>query len=97
VPVVELAWERSESDGRIVLNVDGRASGELTWRRDGPGVVVVDHTFVEPALRGRGYALKLVEELVRWAREDGLRIEPDCWYVRRVLEADAALAELIAS
>jgi predicted GNAT family acetyltransferase len=95
--MVELGWEHRESDGRLVLKVDGAAAGELTYTRGEPGVIVADHTYVDPIHRGRGYAQQLVDELVRWARRDGLKIEPACWYVRQQLEADPALIDLIAA
>lgn len=94
--MVELVWEHRESDGRLVLKVDGAAAGELTYTRRDATVIVADHTYVEPRLRGRGHAQQLVDELVRWARQDGLAIDPTCWYVRQQLEADPALRDLFA-
>ena len=94
--MVELDWEHGDLGGRLVLRVDGEISGELTYTRDRVDVIVADHTFVEPSLRGRGYANRLVDELVRWVRAEGSKIEPTCWYVRQVLAADPALADLIA-
>uniref|UniRef100_A0A7J3ZL60 N-acetyltransferase n=1 Tax=Fervidicoccus fontis TaxID=683846 RepID=A0A7J3ZL60_9CREN len=37
-------------------------------------------TYVPPELRGRGIARLLVEEAIRYAREQGLKIEPVCSY-----------------
>jgi uncharacterized protein len=52
----------------------------LTWRALGP-LRIAEHTFVPPAMRGRGVAQRLVEALVADAREQGFRIEPRCSYV----------------
>ena len=38
-------------------------------------------TFVPPADRGRGLGGELVQAGVTFAREQGLRIIPTCWYV----------------
>ncbi|MGA0558109.1 GNAT family N-acetyltransferase [Larkinella sp. VNQ87] len=38
-----------------------------------PGFVEIKRMFVVPAFRGQGLALQLLEELERWAKEDGFR------------------------
>lgn len=88
--------EGSGENGRFVLKVDGREAGELTFVSDGPGTVVADHTFVQPALRGRGHARTLVDALVTWARAEELKIVPTCWYVREVMSAEPELRPLLA-
>ncbi|MCL4185293.1 MAG: N-acetyltransferase [Burkholderiaceae bacterium] len=77
---------RHESTGRrgaFVIERDGRRVAELTYARD-DGVAVVDHTWVEPALRGGKAARRLVEALVLWARAERIRLVPVCSYVRAV-------------
>jgi len=52
-----------------------------------PGGRTIDfsHTYVPPALRGRGIAEKLVRSGLAWAREQGYEIQASCWYVQRFL------------
>lgn len=40
------------------------------------------HTFVHPALEGRGIAAQLVQAALAWAQAEGLRVDPVCSYVR---------------
>ena len=47
---------------------DGRRVAELTYRMNGE-TAVVDHTWVEPSLRGAKLAPTLVQAVVAWARE----------------------------
>jgi len=51
------------------------------YRIDGP-IMHMHHTAVHPALEGRGIAAQLVQTALRWAREQGLRVNPSCSYVR---------------
>jgi predicted GNAT family acetyltransferase len=44
-------------------------------------VVVMDHTRVPPAARGQGIAAALVETALRWARDEGFAVVPQCSYV----------------
>jgi hypothetical protein len=63
---------------------DGKRIAELTYRESGADAVV-DHTWVDPAMRGGGDARRLVDALVAWARQGQRRIVPVCSYVRAVI------------
>jgi len=66
--------------GRYVYAMDGDEA-ELTFVRASDSEIVVDHTFVPPAWRGRGIAEKLVRHVVEEARIHGFKIRPVCPYV----------------
>jgi predicted GNAT family acetyltransferase len=44
------------------------------------GVMELIETYVPPNLRGRGLAEKLVDEAIKYAEENNLKIEPVCSY-----------------
>ncbi|AIF42485.1 GNAT family N-acetyltransferase [Virgibacillus sp. SK37] len=48
--------------------------------------IIVDHTVVSEELQGQGVAGQLVERLVQYAREEGLKIKPLCSYAQKKLE-----------
>ncbi|AMC93780.1 GNAT family acetyltransferase [Erysipelothrix larvae] len=70
---------------RIVLFDDAREIGEITWI-EGEGVITIDHTFVNPDYRGQGLAKDLLDASVEMARAKGLKIIPQCPYVKREFE-----------
>jgi predicted GNAT family acetyltransferase len=47
---------------------------------------VVDHTWVDPKLRGGRLAPNLVAAAVDWARRENRKISPACSYVRMVMD-----------
>jgi uncharacterized protein len=53
----------------------------LAYAPSGAGVLELYSTYVPPAERGRGIGAQLVKAAVAFAREEGLRIIPTCWYV----------------
>lgn len=53
----------------------------ITWKNGGENIIVVDHTIVDPSLRGKGVAGKLLQKVVTMAREENLKIVPVCSYV----------------
>ncbi len=44
------------------------------------GVVVVDHTYVDPSLRGQGIASQLMHEVSRHAKSNGFKVVATCPY-----------------
>lgn len=68
---------------------------EITFEERGDGYLVVDHTFTDTSLRGRGIARKLVERVADYAREKGLKLRATCPYARKVL-AEAAFRDVYA-
>jgi len=87
--------EITKGEGRIDLVVDGRAMGQIVYRRLDDTIIIIDSTDIDPALKGQGLGRRLVEAVVALAREEGHRIRPDCPFARRVLEGDPAYADLL--
>lgn len=48
-------------------------------------VIDFKNTYVPFALRGQGFAEKLVEAGLAWAKEQGYQITASCWYVDKFL------------
>ncbi len=64
----------------FVYEKDGKTLGEITWTLLGD-VMVMDHTFVSPSLRGQGVAKQLLDRSANFAREKGYKMEAVCSYV----------------
>jgi predicted GNAT family acetyltransferase len=67
------------------LVVEDGAESVLEYVPSGPSTVSFVHTFVPPALRGRGIAEQLVAAGLAWARAQGLRVIASCSYVAAYL------------
>lgn len=52
----------------------------ITFKNGGNNVIIIDHTLVDPSLRGQGVANKLLAAVVKMAREENLKIVPVCSY-----------------
>ncbi|MBI2764408.1 MAG: N-acetyltransferase [Chloroflexi bacterium] len=74
----------------------GGQTAELAYRVDG-GRIVLIHTGVPAALEGHGIAGRLAKFALDDARARGLRVVPQCPYVRAYLEKHPEYADLVAS
>jgi len=52
----------------------------ITFYYKEESVIVINHTFVSPELRGQAIAGKLLNKVVEFAKENGLLIIPVCSY-----------------
>ncbi|MFS0672212.1 GNAT family N-acetyltransferase [Ornithinibacillus sp. 179-J 7C1 HS] len=61
-------------------------SAEITFQKDAIGNLVVDHTFVSDELRGQGVAGQLVDEVITFAKQKGIKLVPECPYVKKYID-----------
>ena len=83
MPQSEYAIEREEgpTKGRYSLRLDG-LEAEMTYSRAGEDLVIIDHTEVPDAFRGRGVGQALVTRGVEDARREGKKVIPLCPYAK---------------
>jgi predicted GNAT family acetyltransferase len=67
----------------------------LAYTSARPGVLELYSTYVPAADRGKGVAGRLVEAALAYARNEGLRIIPSCWYVAQWIRQHPEHADLL--
>ena len=75
-----------ESDRIHARDDAGRLVAEITFPMVRPGVYCIDHTFVDPSLRGQGMADRLVRAALEQIRANGGRAVATCSYAAAWLE-----------
>lgn len=88
--------EETAARGAFHIHHNGKQVGEMTYSRTNPSLVVVDHTYVDPSLRGQGLAQQLQDALVAWARETNTKIVPVCSYVKLQFQHDPDIRDVLA-
>ena len=86
--------EHDRSGSRFVTHVDKRLC-VADYRVDGR-VMTMHHTYVPPALEGRGIAATLVGAALTHARDQGLLVRPTCSYVARYMQRHPETLDLLA-
>ncbi|KQV83761.1 GNAT family N-acetyltransferase [Rhizobium sp. Root1220] len=74
---MEIRNEEHTSGGRYTADLDGHVA-EMTYSRASPKLVIIDHTGVPDALRGKGVGQALAQHAVDEARNGGWKIFPLC-------------------
>lgn len=80
--------EENGGEGMIRLYVDGdsrEAMGELFYVLKSENRLSINHTEVNPSLRGQGAGQQLVDRAVAEARKKEYRVIPLCPYARKVM------------
>ncbi|HEX8250274.1 MAG TPA: GNAT family N-acetyltransferase [Pyrinomonadaceae bacterium] len=72
--------------GAFFIEENGEWVAEMTYSREGTRKIVIDHTEVSDALKGKGIGKYLVAAAVQYARKNNLLIKPTCPFVKSVLE-----------
>jgi len=74
----------------------GAPAGHLLFRREGDLVVLV-HTEVDPAFEGRGIGGALARFALDDIRSAGLRVRPQCPFVRSWIDKHPGYEDLVAA
>ncbi|MEI2299486.1 GNAT family N-acetyltransferase [Ensifer sp. MJa1] len=78
---MEIVTEETGSHGRYSTVVEGHTS-EMTYSRTSPQLIIVDHTLVPDALRGKGVGQALAKHAIDEARKGGWKIIPLCPFMK---------------
>jgi predicted GNAT family acetyltransferase len=87
-------YEQDER-GKFLIFENENPAGEMTYRWEGKDKLIIDHTGVFEEYRGKDYGKKLIMKGIEFAQEKGAKIIPLCSYVRKVMERDEKLKDMI--
>ena len=79
---------------RYELAVEGHIAA--TYYRIADGVITFFHTEVPPELGGKGIGSKLIRGALDHVRADGLKVIPECPFVKAFIDKNAAYHDLLA-
>ncbi|ADM09709.1 hypothetical protein PB2503_08269 [Parvularcula bermudensis HTCC2503] len=91
----EIEREESASKGRYWIAFEGETA-EMTYSRLGEKQLIIDHTGVPDALRGKGFGERLVERAVHDARAEGRKIVPLCPFAKAQIHRHPEWQDVLA-
>jgi uncharacterized protein len=86
-----------EKGGRgafLVRNEDGKRVAEMTYVTSGNSAFIIDHTEVDPSLRGQGVAEDLLAAAAQYARDKDLKIHATCPFALAKLKEEEEFSDV---
>lgn len=83
------------SKGAFIVKENNERLAEMTYSRAGDSLMIIDHTEVSDALRGKGAGKQLVSAAVNYAREKKIKILPLCPFARAVFDKTPAFSDVL--
>jgi predicted GNAT family acetyltransferase len=83
---MQIQFEESETKGAFYVEENGVRLANMTFSKAGTDRVILDHTEVSDALRGKNVGKQLVTGAVAYARKNNLKIVPLCPFARSVFD-----------
>lgn len=74
----DIHHSETETKGRYFMRLTSGEEAEMTYSKAGSSLVIIDHTGVPEAFRGRGAGLALVSRAVADFRAAGKKVMPLC-------------------
>lgn len=72
--------------GAFLIKENNERLAEMTYSQAGENLIIIDHTEVSDALRGKGAGKQLVQAAVTYAREKQMKILPLCPFARAMFD-----------
>ncbi|MEM6768030.1 MAG: GNAT family N-acetyltransferase [Bacteroidota bacterium] len=75
---MEIDIKERDSKGFAIAREDGIKAGVMTYSNPGSDFIIIDHTEVAPAFKGKSVGKQLLFKMVEMAREKNIKILPLC-------------------
>ena len=83
---MHIKQDDDSSRGSFYIEENGNRIAELAYTWRGKDVLSIDHTEVDEILEGKGVGSALVEHIVAFAREKGIKMKLYCAFAKKVFE-----------
>ena len=83
---MDIQHKQYEKNGSFFVESEGKKLAKLSYSFKTPEILTIEHTVVDPSLRGKNVGLQLVNKAVDFARENKLTIIAECPFAKTVFE-----------
>lgn len=72
--------------GTFSIDEHGESIAEMVYEIENKGTITIVHTEVKEGFEGKGIGQQLVEESVKYARENHIKIKATCVFAKNILQ-----------
>ena len=92
---MEIQLQEDETKGFAVATENGKTAGKMTYSIASSDFIIIDHTEVEPAFKGKGVGKELLYKIVEMAREKNLKILPLCPFANVLFQKTPEIKDIL--
>jgi len=92
---MDIKHKQESNKGAFEAYMNDVKAGEMTYSRAGESMIIIDHTDVEEAYKGKGVGKALVMEAVKFARANQIKIMPLCPFANSVFKKNDELKDVL--
>ncbi len=93
---MEIQHQQHGKRGAFFIEQDGDWIAEMTYVSTGESEITIDHTEIDESLRGKGVGYDLIEEVVKYARQEKLKLKATCPFAKKVLDKSDDYEDVLA-
>jgi predicted GNAT family acetyltransferase len=93
---MEIQQFNRETKGFFKAVLEGQEAGRMTYSWAGKEKLIIDHTEVDPAFKGKNVGKQLVMAAVNYARENNIKIIPLCPFAKSVFDKVEEIRDVLA-
>lgn len=92
---MKINQEDNLKKGRFFIEIENQLMAEMTYTYVGNDKIIIDHTEVNPILKGKGIGYNLIDEVVSFVRENNLKIIPLCPFAAAVFRKKKEYSDIL--
>jgi hypothetical protein len=93
---MDIKQQNTDTKGHFYIEADGSEAASMHYVWAGDSKIIIDHTEVAEAFEGRGLGKQLMQAVVLFARENGIKIIPLCPFAKSMFDKVAEYRHVLA-
>jgi predicted GNAT family acetyltransferase len=91
---MEIQHKEGENGGKFFMENEGTRIATIAYTRQA-NIITIEHTEVDPSLRGKNIGYQLVQRTAEFARENGLKVSPICPFAMKQFQKNKEWQDLM--
>ena len=92
---IKIQHEFDGKKGSFYLEEGAKRFAEMVYVMAGHKKMIIEHTEVDESLKGQGTGGKLLDELVDYARKEGIKVIPLCPFAKAMFKKKEELRDVL--
>ena len=93
--MIEIKQVNEGIKGRFVAMDDSKQAGAIFYTLAGESKMILNHTEVDNAYRGKSIGKKILNYIVEFSRENDIKIIPLCPFAKSVFEKTESMRDVL--